>query len=310
MGCLYRIDGENVEFGERQYSSEQTRASYPFSGFLASEIAPDVRMAAFGARQPCSTARRIATKVTGGGPRLTALLGFLTAAGVTDALGIVGVDPSGYGALLTSPSPTEIRWPEAKLEMWARVSIHISTALRLRRAWRVAQEQPVAVLDENARVLHTENSNATYRELLRQSARIVLRAASPDRDAAATMIAWRALVAGELSLVDTFDTDGKRLIIARRNRPSGMTVANDPLSERERRVVEYARLGHPNKLIAYALGISASTVSTHLRSACRKLGAPNRIALIAASDGVRDATQPIEARERAEAHPRGLDIKS
>jgi DNA-binding CsgD family transcriptional regulator len=44
------------------------------------------------------------------------------------------------------------------------------------------------------------------------------------------------------------------------------------LTERERQVLAYADLGQSNKLIAYSLGLSTSTVSTLLSRARRKLG--------------------------------------
>ena len=77
-----------------------------------------------------------------------------------------------------------------------------------------------------------------------------------------------------------FDSDGRRYFVARGNPPEAL----DPraLSVPERQVVGFAALGHSNKEIAYALGIAASTVATHLTNAQRKLGAPNRIDLVRA----------------------------
>jgi DNA-binding CsgD family transcriptional regulator len=39
-------------------------------------------------------------------------------------------------------------------------------------------------------------------------------------------------------------------------------------------------MGHPNKLIGYSLGLSVSSVATHLASAMRKLGVRSRVELI------------------------------
>jgi len=61
---------------------------------------------------------------------------------------------------------------------------------------------------------------------------------------------------------------------ARENPPAA--PGPDALSARERQVVAYAKLGHHNKLIAYELGISQSTVKAHLRSIMMKLKAKNR----------------------------------
>jgi DNA-binding NarL/FixJ family response regulator len=91
---------------------------------------------------------------------------------------------------------------------------------------------------------------------------------------------WRALEAGRWSLSDVFDSDGRRYIVARPNEPE---VPRDGiLSERERQVAEQVSCGRSNKLIAYELGLDPSTVSTHLTTACRKLGVDSRAALIRA----------------------------
>jgi DNA-binding NarL/FixJ family response regulator len=50
----------------------------------------------------------------------------------------------------------------------------------------------------------------------------------------------------------------------------------DDLTARERDVLRSLRSGHPNKIIAYELGISESTVKVHLRNVMRKLNASNR----------------------------------
>jgi DNA-binding NarL/FixJ family response regulator len=56
------------------------------------------------------------------------------------------------------------------------------------------------------------------------------------------------------------------------------------LSEREHQVVAGARLGHSNKMIAYELGLTPSTVSTLLTRAQRKLGVRDRLTLIRGAD--------------------------
>jgi DNA-binding NarL/FixJ family response regulator len=50
----------------------------------------------------------------------------------------------------------------------------------------------------------------------------------------------------------------------------------DDLTARERDVMRSLRSGHQNKIIAYELGISESTVKVHLRNIMKKLNASNR----------------------------------
>src|SRR5437016_5382338 len=85
---------------------------------------------------------------------------------------------------------------------------------------------------------------------------------------------WRS----RLSLIDHFDHQGRQFVVAKR--PDPRALPRRALTIRECEVVGYAVLGHPNKLIAYELGLAESTVSTHLLRATRKLGARSRVDLI------------------------------
>lgn len=89
---------------------------------------------------------------------------------------------------------------------------------------------------------------------------------------------WTALVDGRWSLVDWFDTDQRRLILAIPNPPE----IRDPrgLTEQEAQVVTYAALGETNKLIAYRLGLSQPRLSSLLKSAMHKLGAKSKADLV------------------------------
>jgi DNA-binding CsgD family transcriptional regulator len=93
-------------------------------------------------------------------------------------------------------------------------------------------------------------------------------------DATATEL-WHELERGGWAVVDRIDRDQHRYVLARK--AAGGTRA---LTRREREVVEHASRGWSNKLIAYELGVSSSTVSTHLSHAAAKLGARSRTVLI------------------------------
>jgi DNA-binding CsgD family transcriptional regulator len=56
----------------------------------------------------------------------------------------------------------------------------------------------------------------------------------------------------------------------------GRSGAPVDLTQRERQVLAYAALGHTNKLIAYELGLAASTVCVLFARASTKLGTPAR----------------------------------
>lgn len=58
--------------------------------------------------------------------------------------------------------------------------------------------------------------------------------------------------------------------------PSDDEMFAEPLTSRERQVLDLLAEGLPNKTIAVRLGISDQTVKFHVASICGKLGAANR----------------------------------
>jgi DNA-binding CsgD family transcriptional regulator len=90
---------------------------------------------------------------------------------------------------------------------------------------------------------------------------------------------WQGLVQGRWSLVDHFDTDRRRFVVAVRNDPD----LPDPrgLSERERQIAEFCGMNRSAKEIAYILGLSSSSVGNALTRAQRKLGLRSRTELAA-----------------------------
>jgi DNA-binding CsgD family transcriptional regulator len=109
----------------------------------------------------------------------------------------------------------------------------------------------------------------TAREALREALVRIDQARSVSDDANESVELWRGLVAGRWSIVEHFERDGRRYYLAHKNDPE--LAPERTLTQRERQVLGYAELGHSNKLTAYALGLSSSSVSTHLTRARRKL---------------------------------------
>lgn len=114
------------------------------------------------------------------------------------------------------------------------------------------------------------------------------------------MEVWRELLAGRMSFHARFDREGECFFVARRNQEAD--VPRRALTPREAHVVAYAALGHPNKWIADALGISVGAVSGYLASAVRKMGLESRADLVAFGSrvvvGVLAPTSARDARER------------
>jgi DNA-binding CsgD family transcriptional regulator len=141
-----------------------------------------------------------------------------------------------------------------------------------------------AVLEPGGRLLHASGPAVakTAREALRTAAVAQDRARTRrrTRDGAKATELWWALVAGRWSLVDQFERDGRRFLVARANEPEAAPRA--ALTHRESQLAGFAALGHSIKMIAYELGLSPSSVSRSLTTVARKLGARSRVELIRA----------------------------
>src|SRR5262249_13369038 len=138
-----------------------------------------------------------------------------------------------------------------------------------------------AILSNN-RVIHAEGParRTEAQASLREAAQRADAARGKMRwdDPAKAVSFWHALVSGRWTLVNHFDDDGRKFLVARRNDPAAVPHAR--LSPRETQVAALAAFGHPNKVIAYELGIALSTVATLLQGAVRKLGLTSRLELI------------------------------
>ncbi|HLK36479.1 MAG TPA: LuxR C-terminal-related transcriptional regulator [Polyangiaceae bacterium] len=220
--------------------------------------------------------------------RVRAFEGVLEAAlprwGLEDELWINAPDPTGIGFCMIAPMSRRGPLSAPEKHRLGCIASHIATAFRVRRQFvsldanetRDPLTAAEAILSPDGTLQHAERPAAhdRARVALRGAVRAVDRARGPLRrsEADEALATWRALVAGRWSLVDHFDTDGRRFIVAHRNDarvpdPRGLTL-------RERQILAYSRLGHSNKAIAYALGLSISTISTHLARARAKLKLP------------------------------------
>jgi len=123
------------------------------------------------------------------------------------------------------------------------------------------------------------------------------RARTAGEDALSALEAWRALLDGKWSLVDSFDSNRRRVLVARRNPAHG---ANVPLvSPREREILGRRARLQSVKVIAYDLGISQATVSRELSSGMRKLGIEQGADLVAFVGLVEASPEPAPRQSRA-----------
>lgn len=228
-----------------------------------------------------------------GMPHVAPLLAQRESVGWGDIFTVNGLDPSGIGCLLTIGTREREFSPTAmELAAYARIAHHLATAFRCRRLLRVMQapngNEPEpnraaaeAILDADGRFVHAQGEAAgkAARERIRRAAQSIAALRANDRGAGrAALEVWRPLVDARWTLVDSFEEDGRRYVVARENQARDISL--DMLTERERQVVLQAALGFSNKEIAYALGISDSTVRVLMARAVQRIGASSRTELL------------------------------
>jgi DNA-binding CsgD family transcriptional regulator len=210
--------------------------------------------------------------------------------GIVDQLTLRGVDPTYKGVAVCTPLGDVAAPTTRDTGLWTRIAAHISSGFRLRSylAAMRPESSPAladgadAVCEADGRIAHasSEAKGEQARASLHDAVVAIDRARSKLRreDPQEAVDIWRGLVSGKWTLVEHFESDGRRYLLALKNTPE--TQNPKALTERERQAVHYATLGHSTKETAYALGISNETVAVHLWSAMKKLGVDSRVELL------------------------------
>jgi len=205
---------------------------------------------------------------------LTELRGF----GLRDMLAVVSrhhaeEQPScALFSLCTAPA----RATRVERRLWEHIAVQLGAAQRLRR---VVHEPPEAVLSPDGRLLHAVGSAAQQRDRLRDLVKAweVTHRRIADRDAESSLNVWHELASGRWALVEQFDSDGQRYIVARLNRTPDRLRR---LTPREREVATFVAQGRTNDWISVQLELTPPTVSRHVKNAQRKLGVHSRSDLL------------------------------
>jgi len=211
--------------------------------------------------------------------------------GVADSLALNAHATAREGLMINIPSRDIVSLDPPTRRRWSMITAHLASGLRLRRALHAAAAagsvaDPIeAVLSPDGRLEDASGPAQTpqAREALRAFVSLLDRsraqaARSGGEAVDKTLALWTGLVDGRWSVVDRFESDGRRYLVAYRNDCS----LPDPraLHPREAQVCRLVAYGHANKYIAYELGLSTSTVGTYISSAQQKLRASSRVELI------------------------------
>jgi DNA-binding NarL/FixJ family response regulator len=193
---------------------------------------------------------------------------------------------------LSAPS-REVVAPSPRVRgVWQRVGLHVVAGLRLRRLLAVSGAERDALFSPSGKLEDASPAVADDDDALRalvaavramdRARRADLRA-SPER----ALTLWQALVAGQWSLVDHWESGGRRYVAAYPNR----TGLRDPraLTPTEQSVLRYLALGATNKELSYALGLPEKTASKAVSQVLRKLRARSRVELAALFESERSA---------------------
>jgi DNA-binding CsgD family transcriptional regulator len=208
------------------------------------------------------------------------------------------LDPSGIGCVLlfSARQPNFTLQPNDKA-LLERMANHLAAACRCRRRLagtlggfgegvrteRPATDSAEAIVDAGGRVVHAEGAarHEAAREQIRVAAAAIDSARHRSRrsDGGEALEAWHPLTGARWTLVDWFESDGRRYVVARENQAEAPDLA--AFTDRERQVIVHAALGQTNKEIGYMLGISDSTVRVLMARAARRLGVKTRRELLA-----------------------------
>lgn len=191
-----------------------------------------------------------------------------------DAAGMASEPERGYGlaayAMLRNRASRLLRNRHLRT-----IALHLEAATRV----RLRPDAVVGYVTSAGRVEIAPMYEAAHREVHEAATRIERVRRKGERDDGEHALAvWSALVAGELSLRERIDNDGKRLYDLIANAPDRVPLRG--LTSRESAVVHAAARGLGGKETAFSLGLSTSAASIALRSAATKLGLPSVRSLV------------------------------
>ena len=200
--------------------------------------------------------------------------------GIPELFSVAAVGPTGQGVAFGVVLSDFVGPPPELRARLTQVGAHVAAGARLRRKLDggAPEDTAEAILRADGKLEHLSGPALDERERLSDAVKRVERARIRTRDPDEALQLWQALVNGRWSLVDRFEGDGRSYYVAVANQPDVAEIRS--LTRREAEVVSYIASGTDTKTTAYALGLDAVTVRSHLSAAMAKLGVGSRAELI------------------------------
>jgi DNA-binding CsgD family transcriptional regulator len=193
--------------------------------------------------------------------------------GICDVVGFCCGTGEGGVVTLVALSRTPVATTPRERAYWCPVASHLAAAWRLRQrlsAGSQVEDLADAVFLPDGRWAGAPRGQPNDAMLGRL--RYAIRAREAERVTRTTRDQlWSELIDGRWTLIDRFDADGRRFVVALRNTPLGANLCR--LNQREVDALALARDGASNKVISITLGIAPATATRLLQSAATKLNA-------------------------------------
>ncbi|MBA2665165.1 MAG: hypothetical protein H0U74_22955 [Bradymonadaceae bacterium] len=204
--------------------------------------------------------------------------------GMLDAAGLIVPHPASRSFIFITSRQRELSAvPERARSRWVELQNHIAAVydLRYRLRGNSFEETDAVWFNTGGDCVESGPSGSdTLRAQLRDAVQMREKVRSGNTGAKRIDLEtyWANVLSGHWAILDRFDTDGRRYVIALPIAQYGTTLRG--LSEREREVLDQLGDGLANKVIAAELGISTPAVASHLNNIYTKLSIHDRGAVV------------------------------
>ena len=219
-------------------------------------------------------------------PRIQEVVEEITDGAVKDKFAVKAMSGRNSALIMCWLFAKQITPTERERSRWTQAAAHLGAGLRLRKQLNslTLDALPVeAIFDSSGKLLEARSEATTHsaRRILRSAVKRIdqLRTQAGRCNPDVSLKLWEGLVDGRWSIVDYFDTDQRRFIVAIKNTPCYTNPCG--LTARERQVAELVGMGRSSKEISYTLGVSQSAIYNCTARIQTKLQLTSRAELVA-----------------------------